>query len=81
MTPRISAHEVETVPERVSVRDFDQLDTGAKQYVVELSRQGSPREVPREVAVRLASSELVNYTDYLRIHAPDAHRVPDTDTR
>jgi hypothetical protein len=70
MDVRLSVREAKTVPEEVSVQDFDQLDTDVQQYIVELTRGDRSIEAPSDVATVLASCGLVKYTGYLRIHVP-----------
>lgn len=71
MAPRLFVCEVETVPEEVSVHDFDQLDDDAQQYVVEFTRGETTVEPPDDVAAALASCELVKYTGYLRVQVTE----------
>lgn len=51
------------------VRDYDQLDPKAKQFLAERAEEGTAITVPPRVARCFERSEIIKYTDYLRIEA------------
>lgn len=67
MDVRLSVRKVETIPDGSSIRDYDQLDPEAMQYLAELAKAETSVEVPTRVATAFERCELIKYTEYLRI--------------
>lgn len=74
MDVRLTVREVETIPDGMSVRDYDQLDPEAREYVAELAQAETPVEVPPRIAAAFERRELIKYTVYLRIQEDDVSR-------
>jgi hypothetical protein len=58
-------NRTETVPESARVRDFDELDDAAQEYLAHAVEGASPRD-PTTLS-GLSEGDVVVYTDYYRI--------------
>jgi hypothetical protein len=69
MTPTLTVQPIRTVSSDRQVRDYDQLEPPAKQFLAELTDDGTAITVPPRVARCFNRREVIKYTDYFRIDA------------
>ena len=72
MSSELILQTVNTIPCDGQVRDYDQLETETKQYIVELAEAETPLTVPSEIVESIISTKIIKYTSYIRIreHKP-----------
>lgn len=67
MPSKLTVQTAQTIPCDGRVRDYDQLETAAKQYVAEYADEETETAVSPRVVGCFDAGEFINYTDYLRI--------------
>lgn len=67
MTSKLTVQPVSTVSGDQQVRDYDQLDPEAKQFLADLVDEETEMTVSSRVANSFDRCEIVKYTRYLQI--------------
>lgn len=75
MTIRLSNCGDDPCPDVTTVRDYDQLNADAKQYLAEAEvGRTAGIELPTELASSFGPADVINYTDYVQVvDATDDH--------
>jgi hypothetical protein len=67
MTSNLTVQTAGTVSRDCQIRDYDQLDPEAKQFLAELADDETAITVPARVARCFDRREVINFTEYIRI--------------
>ncbi len=71
MTAKLTVQPISTVSSDQQVRDYDQLDPEAKQFLADLADEGTETAVSSGVASSFARCEIVKYTNYVSVEVRD----------